>query len=92
MQLQKLCMPSNGECRSNAIVYKATVKTEDQSKTRDYIGMAETDFKMRFYNHEASFRNNHHRNKTTLSQYVWKLKDPGEPFEVQWNLLAKSRP
>ena len=74
------------------IIYKATVKTADQTKTKEYIGMAETDFKTRFYNHESSFKNSHHRNKTTLSQYIWKMKEEQEPFEVHWNLLSKSRP
>ena len=54
--------------------------------------MAETEFKLRFYNHESSFKNYQHRSKTTLSQYVWKMKEEGEPFEIKWNLLSKSRP
>ena len=88
----KYACPLNGECRSSAIIYQATVKTSDTSKTKNYIGMAETEFKLRFYNHESSFRNLHHRNKTTLSQHVWQLKSTEEPFDVEWRLLAKSRP
>ena len=90
---RKYTCPLNGECRSSAVVYKATVlSSTDQAKTKEYIGMAETDFKLRFYNHEYSFKNRQQRTKTTLSQYVWKMKDEGEPFEIKWNLLAKCRP
>ena len=89
---RKYACPLDGQCRSSAIVYKAKVETEDTSKRREYIGMAETDFKTRFYGHESSFRNSHHRSKTTLAQYVWQLKDEGEPFEVKWSLISKSRP
>ena len=89
---RKYVCPLDGDCRSSAVVYKATVETTDETKTKNYIGMAETDFKTRYYNHESSFKNAHHRHKTTLSQYVWKMKDEGEPFSIKWNLLAKSRP
>ena len=88
----KYACPVDGQCRSSAIIYKAKVETTEASKYREYIGMAETEFKTRFYNHESSFRNFQHRTKTTLSQYIWQLKEEGEPFEVKWSLIAKSRP
>ena len=84
--------PLDGECRSSAVIYKATVDTTNPTKKQEYIGMAETEFKTRFYNHQTSFKSYHQRSKTTLSQYIWKMKEEGEPFEVKWNLLSRSRP
>ena len=89
---RKYACPLNGECRNSAVIYKATVNTEDRNKTKEYIGVTETEFKTRYYSHESSFRNHQHRNKTSLSQHIWKLKEQGEPFEVKWSLIAKSRP
>ena len=84
--------PLNGDCRRTAVIYKATVNTSDKNKSKEYVGMTEQEFKTRFYNHESSFRNVTHRNNTTLSQYVWKLKEESEPFTIKWNLLTKARP
>ena len=89
---RKYICPLDGKCRSSAIIYKAKVETADARTSKEYIGMTETDFKTRFYNHETSFRNHLHRSKTTLSQHVWQLKEKGEPFDVKWELLSKSRP
>ena len=89
---RKYACPMDGQCRTSAVIYKAKVETTETSKCREYIGMAEADFKTRFYNHESSFRNIQHRSKTALSQYIWQMKDEGEPFEVKWSLIGKSRP
>ena len=45
--------PLNSNCRDKAIVYQATVQAKDKSK--NYIGLYETEFKARFYNHKHSF-------------------------------------
>jgi len=46
--------PLNGTCRNKEVVYQATVKT--QSTKRKYIGLCETEFKTRWYNHRQSFK------------------------------------
>ena len=89
---KKYICPLNGECRNSAVIYKATIETQNAEKQKEYIGMSETEFKLRFYNHESSFKNFHHRSKTTLSQYVWRMKEEGEPYQIKWNLLSKARP
>ena len=37
------------------------------------IGVAEGDWKKRYYNHTMSFRNQKHENDTALSTFLWKL-------------------
>ena len=54
-----------------------------------YIGSTERFFKLRWYEHETSFK---HRkeNSTTLSTYVWKLKDRGLTPKFKWSIKAKA--
>ena len=52
------------------VVYQAKVISPDKNP-RLYIGMAETEFKMRFNNHKLSFRNKKYANKTALFKFVW---------------------
>ena len=88
----KTACPLDGKCRTSAVIYKATVKTTDPAKTKSYVGCAETDFKTRFYNHKSSFNIETHRSKTTLSQYVWKLREENEDFQLKWSLETQSKP
>ena len=39
-----------------------------------YLGNAEGDFKINYYNHISSFKNETQMNKTTLAKYVWEQK------------------
>ena len=70
--IKDICL-LNGECRSKSIVYQATVKAEREEKT--YVGLRETEFKIRYHNHTASFRNQNKRNATELWKYIWVLKE-----------------
>jgi len=40
-----------------------------------YLGTAEGDFKKQYYNHTKSFRNKTYANETTLSKYIWNIKE-----------------
>ena len=84
--------PMDGECRNNAIIYKATVTTNDENESKEYIGSTETEFKLRYANHKTSFNNPLRKNATALSQYLWKLKTEDKPVNVKWEILHKSRP
>ena len=39
-----------------------------------YLGTAEGQFKIKYYNHISSFKNETQMNKTTLAKYVWEQK------------------
>ena len=61
-----------GNCQVNDEVYKCDV-TRPLAKIL-YLGLAEAEWKSRFYNHKLSFKHKRYSNKTTLSSYMWYLK------------------
>ena len=83
--------PLDGKCKTNNIVYQATVQAEGK-QDETYIGISENTFKTRYYNHRSSFKNNFQATSTELSKYVWKLKDSNVPHEIKWKIIQRSRP
>ena len=63
----------NGECLTQNVIYQATVESFKGNET--YIGLTGDQFKTRFRNHTASFKDKSKRNATELSKYIWSLKD-----------------
>ena len=64
--------PMEGNFLVNVIVYKWDVARPLPKKV--YLGLAEGEWKSRFYDHKLSFKHKRHSNKTTLSSYMWRLK------------------
>ena len=55
-----------------------------------YFGLAEGEFKkQRYYNHTQSFQNENNSNSTTLSSYVWKIK---ETPTLMWKMIQTAPP
>ena len=86
----KLSCPLSGDCLIQNVVYQATVESPTRKET--YIGLTANQFKTRFRNHTASFRNENKRNATELSKYIWSLKDAKTKFTVTWKIMARARP
>jgi hypothetical protein len=63
---------------------------QDNNKDETYIGLTDNTFKTRYNGHNCSFRNRENRNSTTLSQYVWELKDNNTPYTIKWKVIARS--
>ena len=84
---RKACPLDGIGCRSNHVVYKATVTSEDGEKY--YVGSAATEFKERYRNHKSSFNKPAKRKATRLSQYVWELADEKKPCTIKWTILKK---
>ena len=87
----------DGQCRVNSLIYQATViPTQGTFEAQTYIGMTSTEFKDRFRNHTKSFRNRQYRSETTLSHYIWDLKDSGlmpeTDFKIKWKIIDRSKP
>ena len=80
--------PLNGECKSNNIVYEAIVTAEGRS-IRNYIGMAEHSFKSWYTDHKQSFENKVYATKTSLSRYLWKLKEAGIKHSIKWSIMLR---
>ena len=81
--------PLAGSFQTKSVVYQATVVREDNQKTETYTGLTSRRFKDRFYEHTSDMNNRHYEG-TSLSNYVWKLKDDGIPFKISWKILSKA--
>ena len=88
-RVKKDC-PLDGKCQEECLIYKAEVKTKKESKF--YYGMCEGTFKLRYNNHQKSFKNQDYENETELAKYVWKKRDRGEDFEIKWSIEKKAFP
>jgi len=84
-----LC-PMPGNCLRSAITYKATVTS--QSDERHYIGATEQTFKKRYPKHKESLENEHSKEHTSLSTYVWKLRKQMEVPTIKWEVLKQCSP
>ena len=82
--------PLEQKCLTTGVIYQATVTRQDTLRKETYIGLTEGDFKTRFTNHKCDFNNAHRRNTTTLSRYIWSLKDKNILYSVQWKIVSKS--
>ena len=45
-----------GNCLKSAVIYQATIATEDNRPAETYVGLTENSFKTRYSNHKSSFR------------------------------------
>ena len=72
------------------LVYQATVETVNKSET--YIGLSAPPFKLRFEGHKGSFKHQERKKETTLSKYIWELKDESIPFTLSWKIMARAQP
>ena len=86
----KAC-PLDEKCLVSSIIYQATVVRQDNEKVETYIGLTDNSFKTRFNGHTCSFRNENKRNATTLSQYIWTLKDQNISHSLKWKIVAKAK-
>ena len=89
--------PLNGECRAKSIVYQATVTTPrtgpnntNNYHSETYVGLTDTEFKLRYANHKQSFSNQRLRNATELSKYIWSLKEKNIEYKITWKILGKA--
>ena len=67
--------PLDGKCLTSCVIYQASVIRPDKTHIETYIGLTENSFKSRYTGHVSSFNNKKGRNATTLSEYIWKLKE-----------------
>ena len=76
------------QCLEKTLVYQATVSTEDGA-TKHYTGLTDMTFKDRYNGHTGSFRNPELRTSSTLSQYIWQLKDENKTYTISWKIIKK---
>ena len=54
-----------------------------------YMLGATHDFKERYYGHRSSFNNEDQRSSTTLSKFVWKMKDENRQYTIKWRIIDR---
>ena len=82
--------PLDGNCMVESVIYKATVNKGDKETEETYIGLTGGMFKTRYTAHLASFRHRNKASSTTLSNYIWKLKDKGVDTKISWEIVANA--
>lgn len=80
--------PLGGKCLVESIVYKADVTSDNTTKS--YIGLAKTSFKERYNNHTMSLNHRQHSNRTSLSKYIWSLRDEKKQYTLAWSILGRA--
>lgn len=84
--------PLDNQCMSRAITYKAVVKAGEVIPDQNYLGATEPPWKERLGNHKQSFTKEYKRNDSSLSQYIWKLREDGIHADVTWSIMSHSFP
>ena len=82
------CSLPTPECQKDNVIYVTSVSTQDS--TEHYTGLTGATFKKRWYQHNHDFRNTDKRNSTTLSAYIWQLKEEGKPYEIKWEIMDRA--
>ena len=89
-RIKEAC-PVNQKCQTSSLIYQATVTRHDNNKEESYIGLTDNTFKTRYNGHTSSFRNEQYRNTTTLSNYIWTLKDKNINYSLKWKIIDRGR-
>ena len=82
--------PVQGRCKTDCVVYRATVKEIMSGSMETYTGVTGNTFKERWYGHRGDMRNEKKRLSSRLSSHIWDLKDERKDFEVKWSLIDRS--
>ena len=88
----KVRCPLEGKCKQEYVVYKVEVysyPSNDRNK-KVYFRSIQGEFKARYYNHKTSFSQEKYMHSTTLSSYVWEVKDKkGIDPILKWEVIKK---
>ena len=82
--------PLPGKCRTDQVVYRATVSTDNETET--YVGLTAGELKTRYQKHKSDFNNLSDKNATTLATYIWQLKDENKAYQVGFKIVGKAAP
>ena len=84
-------MPTKCECQQDGVVYQAVVERQDNKKIQSYIRITEGPFKLRYDNHNNTFRKAKHKNSTSLNKYIWDLKDNDIKFSIKYRVIKRCK-
>ena len=86
-RVKSTCLLPN-KCLYRNIIYKVTVKTNNSVK--HYIGATEGTIKRRIHDHNISFKYRNYASNTSLSSYIWQLKDTNISPTTTWEILKRA--
>lgn len=84
--------PLQGECLKACVIYQGTTTNTTTGNKDTYIGLTENTFKTRYTQHKSSFKLNHKRSSTALSEHIWSLSEKHMTYTLDWEILAHCRP
>ena len=78
--IKKENCPLKGRCQIECVVYKVEVfnlrsNSNYRNDKKVYVGSMQSPFKQWYATHKSSFAHEIYRYKTSLSNYVWKVKN-----------------
>ena len=80
-----------GKCQTMDAVYDCPVIPSEPQKI--YFGLAEGRWKQRYYNLKKSFNHKQYSHETTLSSYVWHLKETLDVTpNLKWSVVRCATP
>ena len=83
--------PVNGECLRKDLVYCGRVDVPSRPHlNKSYVGLTSTTFKTRWNNHKTAIENRDSDQSTTLSSYIWSLKDQGLEPTTSFSLMRRA--
>ena len=81
-----------GKCAVKNCIYVCEVTRDDNGHSEFYTG-ASKNFKRRWYVHNGTIINEDHDNHTTLSTYIWDLKNSVDPpITLTWSIRDRAPP
>ena len=83
-------LPGNGKCRTDKVIYRATVEANNTVET--YVGLTAGELKLRYQKHKADFNNPSDKNATTLSTHIWNLKENNTPYDIKFEIAGRAAP
>ena len=81
-----------GNCLKSAVVYQATVTTEDNRPVQTYVGLTENSFKTRFANRKTSSDDPNKRIGAEASKHVWQLEGGKLKLKITSKFLKRTSP
>ena len=82
--------PLPDQCNLDNMVYRAKITTNSEVNT--YVGLTKPTFKIRHGNHEQDFKNPARMHSTTLSTYIWSLKEADVVPKIEYEMVSRATP
>jgi hypothetical protein len=80
--------PMNGNCLSENTIYSGKITSSlPNYGQKEYAGLSAPPWKGRFNTHTYSF-NHRDAAKCEIANEVWRIKDLGGTFDIQWSILG----